>query len=177
MSSAVRKALLAAGTTTAGLTAGVFFDWQVTVMPGLEELPDAEFIATFQALDRAVKNPLFIGGAFMGGAVSLVAATVAHRHEPARLRHLAAASAAYLVGVGVTLAGNVPLNEKLAEVSVATASPAEMATARMDFEGPWKALHLVRTAAALGSLVLVSLALRSRDTTTQLLPSTSKSSP
>ena len=176
MSSAVRKALLTAATTTAGLTAGVFFDWQVTVMPGLEELPDAEFIATFQALDRAVKNPLFIGGAFMGGAVSLVAAAVAHRHEPARLRHLAAASAAYLVGVGVTLAGNVPLNEKLAQVSVATASPAEMATARMDFEGPWKALHLVRTAAALASLVLVSLAMRSRDKTTELLPSTSKSS-
>ena len=37
MSSAVRKALLTAATTTAGLTAGVFFDWQVTVMPGLEE--------------------------------------------------------------------------------------------------------------------------------------------
>ncbi len=177
MSSAVRKALLTAATTTAGLTAGVFFDWQVTVMPGLEELPDAEFIATFQALDRAVKNPLFIGGAFMGGAASLLAATVAHRHEPARLRHLAAASAVYMAGVGVTLAGNVPLNEKLGEVLLATASPAEMATARMDFEGPWKALHLVRTAAALGSLVLVSLALRSRDTTTQLLPSTSKSSP
>ncbi len=177
MSSAVRKARLTAATTTAGLTAGVFFDWQVTVMPGLEELPDAEFIATFQALDRAVKNPLFIGGAFMGGAASLLAATVAHRHEPARLRHLAAASAVYMAGVGVTLAGNVPLNEKLGEVLLATASPAEMATARMDFEGPWKALHLVRTAAALGSLVLVSLALRSRDTTTQLLPSTSKSSP
>ena len=81
------------------------------------------------------------------------------------MRILAAASAAYLVGVGVTLAGNVPLNQKLAETSVATASPAETATARMDFEGPWKALHLVRTGAALGSLVLVSLAIRSRDTT------------
>jgi len=77
----------------------------------------------------------------------------------------------------VTLAGNVPLNQKLAEASVATASPAETATARTDFEGPWKALHLVRTGAALGSLVLVSLAIRSRDTTDQLLASTSESSP
>ena len=177
MSSAAGKALLTVATTTAGLTAGVFFDWHVTVMPGLGELPDAEFVAAFQALDRAIMNPPFIGGTFMGGAASLVAATVAHRHEPARMRLLAAASAAYLVGVGVTLAGNVPLNEKLAQVSVATSSPAEMATARMDFEGPWKALHLVRTAAALASLVLVSLAMRSRDKTTELLPSTSKSSP
>ena len=133
-------------------------------MPGLGDLPDAEFIAAFQALDRAIMNPLFIGGAFMGGAATLVAATVAHRQEPARSRLLAAASAVYALGVvGVTMAGNVPLNEKLAEVSVATASPAEMSTARMDFEGPWKKLHLVRTGAALGSLVLVSLAMRSPD--------------
>ena len=63
-------------------------------------------------------NPLFIGGAFMGGAASLVAATVAHRQEPARLRLLAAASAVYALGVvDVTMAGNVPLNEKLAKVS------------------------------------------------------------
>ena len=133
-------------------------------MPGLGAVPDAEFIAAFQALDRAIMNPPFIGGAFMGGAASLVAATVAHRQEPARLRLLAAASAVYALGVvGVTMTGNVPLNEKLAEVSVATASPAEMSTARMDFEGPWKKCHLVRTGAALGSLVLVSLAMRSRD--------------
>jgi uncharacterized membrane protein len=168
MSSAVRNGLLTAATTTAGLTAGVFFDWHVTVMPGLGELPDAEFIAGFQALDRAIMNPSFIGGAFMGGAASLVAATVAHRQEPPRLRLLAAASAVYAIGVvGVTMAGNVPLNEKLAEVSVATASPAEMSTARTDFEGPWKKRHLVRTGAALGSLLLVGLAIRSRDQKTR----------
>ena len=81
-------------------------------------------------------NPLFIGGAFMGGAASLVAATVAHRHEPARFRLLAAASAAYVLGVvGVTMAGNVPLNEKLAEISVATASGAEVAAAGVTSRG------------------------------------------
>jgi uncharacterized membrane protein len=164
MTSAAGKALLTVATTTTGLTAGVFFDWHVTVMPALGELPDAEFIAAFQSLDRAIMNPLFLGGAFIGGAASLVAATVAHRQEPARLRLLAAASAVYALGVvGVTMAGNVPLNEKLAEVSVASERPADLFTARMAFEGPWKKRHLVRTGAALGSLVLVSLAMRSRD--------------
>ena len=95
MRSAVGKTLLTLATTTVGLTAGVFFDWQVTVMPGLGEMPDAEFIDVFQALDRAIMNPIFIGGAFMGGAAFLVAATVAHRQEPGRFRLLAAASAAY----------------------------------------------------------------------------------
>ena len=136
MRSAVGKSLLTLATTTVGLTAGVFFDWQVTVMPGLGELPDAEFIAVFQALDRAIINPIFIGGAFMGGAASLVAATVAHRHEPARFRLLAAASGVYVLGVvGVTMAGNVPLNEKLAEISVASASGAEMAAATERLRG------------------------------------------
>jgi uncharacterized membrane protein len=72
-----RKALLTLATTSVGLTAGVFFDWQVTVMPGLGRLPDAEFVDAFRSLDRAIMNPLFIGGAFVGGAASLVAATAA----------------------------------------------------------------------------------------------------
>jgi uncharacterized membrane protein len=70
----------------------------------------------------------------------------------------------YVLGVvGVTMAGNVPLNEKLAEVSAATASGAEPAAARSDFEAPWNRLHLVRTGAALGSLVLAGLAMMTRD--------------
>ena len=161
--STVGKSLLTLATTSVGLTAGVFFDWQVTVMPGLAELPDAEFIAAFQALDRAIVNPLFIGGAFIGGAACLVAATVAHRHEPAPFRLLAAASAAYLLGVvGVTMAGNVPLNKKLAQISVGTATSAEMAAARSDFAGPWNGLHLLRTGAAVGSLMLVCFAMQTR---------------
>lgn len=159
-----RKTLLTLATTSVGLTAGVFFDWRVTVMPGLGHLPDAEFIDAFQALDRAITNPLFIGGAFMGGAASLVAATAAHRRERGRFRLLAAASAVYVLGVVfVTMAGNVPLNENLAEVSAATASGAELAAARSDFEAPWNRLHLVRTGAALCSLVLAGLAMTTRD--------------
>ncbi|MDN5861738.1 MAG: DUF1772 domain-containing protein [Pseudonocardia sp.] len=133
-------------------------------MPGLGQLPDAEFIDAFQAIHRAIMNPLFIGGAFMGGAASLVAATAAHRRESGRFRLLAAASAVYVLGVvGVTIAGNVPLNEKLAKLSAATASGAEMAAARSDFEAPWNRLHLVRTGAAVGSLVLPGLAMMTRD--------------
>ena len=164
--SAVRSGLLTLAMTTVGLTSGVMFDWQVTVMPGLGELPDREFVSSFQALDRAIMNPLFIGGAFLGGAAFLVAATVAHRQARGRVRLLAAASALYVVGVvGVTIAGNVPLNERLQDIDVASASSAEVAAARADFEGPWNRLHVVRTGASVLSLALVGLALLARDET------------
>ncbi|MBA3780977.1 MAG: DUF1772 domain-containing protein, partial [Nocardioides sp.] len=118
--STVRKALMTLAATTVGLTSGVMFDWQVAVMPGLGELPDREFVSAFQALDRAIMNPLFIWGTFLGGAAFVVAAAAAHRQERGRFRLLAAASAVYVLGVmGVTMAGNVPLNERLADVDVA----------------------------------------------------------
>ncbi len=162
--SAVGKTLLTLATTTVGLTAGVMFDWQLAIMPGLGELSDREFVSAFQAFDRSITNPLVIGGAFMGGAVFLVASAAAHRRERGRFRLLAAASAIYVVGVlGVTMGGNVPLNEKLAEVSVASASDAELASARSDLEGPWNALHLVRTGTSVASLVLLGLAMLTRD--------------
>ncbi|WP_248583477.1 DUF1772 domain-containing protein [Nocardioides sp. InS609-2] len=112
-------------------------------------------------------NPLFIWGTFLGGAAFVVAAAAAHRQERGRFRLLAAASAVYVLGVvgvvGVTMAGNVPLNERLADVDVASASDAEVASARSDFEGPWNGLHAVRTGASVASLVLVGLALLTRE--------------
>ena len=60
------------------------------------------------------------------------------------------------------MAGNVPLNEKLARISIGTASGEEMAAARSAFEGSWTGLHLVRTGAAVGSLVLACFAMQTR---------------
>lgn len=162
--SIVRKALLTLAATTVGLTSGVMFCYQVAVMPGLGRLPDREFVTAFQATDRSIVNPVFLVGTFLGGAVWLVAAAVAHRRERRRFRLLAAASAVYVLGVvPVTLVGHVPMNERLAGVTVAVASDAEVTAARSEFEGPWNRLHIVRTGAAVASLVLVNLALLAGD--------------
>lgn len=162
--STVRKALLALAATTVGLTSGVMFCYQVAVMPGLGQLPDRQFVTAFQAIDRSIVNPVFLVGTFLGGAVWLVAATAVHRRERRRFRLLAAASAIYVLGVVlVTVAGHVPMNERLARVTVASSSDAEVALARSEFEGPWNQLHLVRTGASVVSLVLVSLALVAGD--------------
>jgi uncharacterized membrane protein len=52
-------------TVTMGLMAGVFGEWSHTIMRGLGKTDDRTFVGAFQALDRAIMNPLFML-AFMG---------------------------------------------------------------------------------------------------------------
>jgi uncharacterized membrane protein len=150
--------VLVAATTTVGLTAGVMFCYQVAVMPGLHELPDHEFIRTFQEIDRKIVRPPFLL-AFFGGGVLLVVGTVLEGSASGRFEALVIASALYVVGVLViTMAWHVPRNAALARVP-ATAHADDAARARATFEGPWNRLHVVRTLAAVASLVLVATAL------------------
>jgi uncharacterized membrane protein len=156
----VKRLLLPAAAVTVGMTTGVMYCYQTAVMPGIGRLSDREFITAFQAMDREIVNPIFIGPVFLGGGALLVAATIAHRDEPRRFRRLVAASATYLAGVvGVTMAGNVPKNDKLAEFRVAASTVQQAAAAREAFEGSWNRLHLVRTLASVASLALLSIAM------------------
>ena len=155
-----RRLLLSAAATTVGMTAGVMYCYQMAVMPGLGRLTDGEFITAFQAMDREIVNPVFVGPVFLGGGALLVAATVAHRDEPRRFRRLAVASAVYLAGVvAVTMAGNVPKNDRLADFEVASSTIQQAAAARQEFEGSWNRLHIVRTLAAVASLGVLSIAM------------------
>ncbi|HKE75492.1 MAG TPA: anthrone oxygenase family protein [Acidimicrobiales bacterium] len=155
-----KRILLVLAATTVGITAGVMFCYQIAVMPGIGRLPDREFIAAFQSIDDEIVNPIFVGLTFLGGAVFLVAATVAHRGEPLRFRLLAVASVVYIVGVVVvTMAGNVPKNDTLADFPVASSTVREAAAARESFEDSWNRLHVVRTLASITSLAVLSVAL------------------
>lgn len=73
---------------------------------------------------------------------------------------LLGATVVYVVGVfGVTMFGNVPLNEMLDSVDLEAVSQAEMSQIRTRFEQPWNSLHTVRTIASVVAQVLVSIAL------------------
>ena len=162
----VKRLLLPAAATTVGMTTGVMYSYQTAIMPGIGRLTDHEFITAFQAMDREIVNPVFIGPVFLGGGALLAAATIAHRDEPRRFRRLATASAIYLAGVvGVTMAGNVPKNNKLAEFRVAPSTVQQAAAARQEFEGSWNRLHIVRTLASIASLGALSIAMVSNPRT------------
>ena len=152
--------LLVFTATTTALMAGLFYAWSVSVTPGLAHVTDWEYIAAMQAMNRAILNPVFFA-AFMGTLFLLPVSTYMHYAQPlsARFWFLLSATVVYAVGVfGVTIVGNVPLNNALDAFPLATASDADVTARRLSFEGPWNSLNTIRTYAAVLAIVLVILA-------------------
>jgi uncharacterized membrane protein len=140
--------LLLPATLTMGLMAGMFGDWAVTIMRGLRATDDRTFVGAFQAIDRAIYNPLFML-TFMGAlAFTGVAAVLYLRGEDhAPLPWVAVAFGLYLATFIITIAINVPLNDGLK----AAGDPdriADLAAVRAAFqEARWVAWNIVRTVA------------------------------
>ncbi|MGW1739267.1 anthrone oxygenase family protein [Nocardia sp. NPDC001965] len=152
----VRAAVLMAATVATGLMAGVFGIYALAVMPGLRTTDDRTFIGSFQAIDRAIVNPLFLA-TFMGALILSVAAAVLNLGEGYRSVLLWAAVGAvlYLVAVVITVSVHLPLNDALK----AAGDPAQMsdpAAIRAAFaETRWVTWNIVRTATS--GLAFVSL--------------------
>lgn len=140
--------LIITGTTTA-LMAGLFFAWSFSVTTGIARLPDNGYIASMQAMNRAILNGVFLS-CFMGTVLLLPLATwMYYTPQPSpRFWFLLVSTLLYVAGVfGVTMLFNVPMNEKLDKFPLHTASADEMATLRAWFEGRWNRLNMIRTVA------------------------------
>lgn len=143
--------------TTTALIAGLFYGYTCSVNLGLGKLPDREYIAAMNAINAAILNPLFFIS-FMGTLLLLPLSAYLYYNTAYHTRFILLLTAAlvYAFGVfGVTLFGNVPLNDALAKVNVLTASPKALSVQRAMFEGPWRLLHNIRTIANAVSLILV----------------------
>jgi uncharacterized membrane protein len=148
--------VLGAAAMAMGLLAGLFWAWDVSVMPGLGQADDRTFVDGMQQMIEAIENPAFFL-ILLGAPAAMVAALVIEHQAGARqvVRWVAAALALYAVMVMVTGALHFPLNDDL----VAAGDPdriADLAAVRDDFYGPWVAWNIVRTVAstaALGCLV------------------------
>ena len=134
----------------AGLMAGLFFAFSVSVMRALASRPPAEGIAAMQAINRAILNPVFLV-VFTGTALASVATLFSGN------AWLLAGGALYLAGgFGVTALFNVPRNNALARAS---AEDAESARLWADYLATWTAWNHVRTAASLAALALLIIGL------------------
>ncbi|MEE8600731.1 DUF1772 domain-containing protein [Euzebya tangerina] len=141
-----------------GMLAGFFFTYQISVLPGLELVDDATYVQTFQAVNETIRNAPF-AAIFFGTGPVLVAALVLVRDQGRRMVAVtAAALLCYLAVLGITFAGNIPLNNTLAIVT--DLSPSGAAAARAAFEGPWNQLNLIRTVLAVAVPVLLAVAPR-----------------
>lgn len=158
---AVRAMSLIAATMSMGLMAGVFGLYAHTIMPGLGRTDDRTFVGAFQAIDRAIINPWFLGGGFVGALVFTALAAVLHVPADRRsvLPWIAVALILYLVVFVITIGVNVPLNDaiKAAGDPDRIADPA-MVRERFD-EARWVAWNNVRTLASTAAFGCLAWAL------------------
>lgn len=149
---------LTATLVTLTMTLGVFALYAHTIMPGLKKVADPTFVRAFQAIDRAIINPIFMAQFFvpvflLGGL--LWWALGAHMQDAGAL---AAAFVLYVIAVGLTVGINVPLNDAIKKVDPHADEPT-LAQARRAFNEPrWVAANIVRTLATLGAVVCVAAA-------------------
>jgi uncharacterized membrane protein len=159
--SAFRNVSLAGATLTTGLAAGVFYAYAVSVNLGLAVQPDESYVATMQAINDKIQNPVFFAS-FFGAVLFSLAALAAHYPRPRSRRFLLIALACVLyIGGGFLLTTfiNVPLNNQLAAVD--PDAPAHvLAAARKAYEGPWDFWNTIRTVfSTLAFLALVGASL------------------
>jgi uncharacterized membrane protein len=137
--------LIAAAATT-GLMAGVFGLYAHTIMRGLGKTDDRTFVGAFQAIDRAIINPLFLATFFGGLLLTGLAAVLHLRDDGGSVRTWAiAACALYAMVVAITMVVHVPLNDDIK----AAGDPdriADLAAVRDAFhETRWVTWNVIRT--------------------------------
>jgi uncharacterized membrane protein len=152
------KTTLLITTFLSGLMAGLMYSFFCAVKPGLGSLIDKEYIRAMQAINAAIQNPLFFT-CFLGTSLMLpVCCYFDYQQSGLSVKSLMliASTLLYLIGVaGVTMVGNVPLNDYLAGNDIANRPPEELQLIRQKFEIPWNTLHSIRTTASIFSFSLL----------------------
>lgn len=151
--------ILIVTTLLVGLSAGLFYSYSCSVNIGLGRLSDLEYTKAMQSINRAILNPWFFL-IFMGPLLALpIAAWLSYDISLNRFAWIVAAGIVYVLGVfGVTIRGNVPLNEVLDKFNLVTASDPEITEHRLQFEGQWNRWHAVRTSGSVLSFLLILVA-------------------
>lgn len=137
-----------------GLLSGLYFSFDVSIRRSFATLPDGEYVRLFADINQAILNPRFLM-VFAAAPIASVALAVL---APTRWTILAAAAS--LTALGITMFGNVPLNNALEN---AYRSDVAVATIRANFESRWNALNVARClaqTAAVAATVLFALGTR-----------------
>jgi uncharacterized membrane protein len=140
-----------------GLSAGLFYAWMVSVIPGTRKVVDITYLESMQSINRAILNPAFFL-IFFGSPLVLVISTIQQFNSGISFWLLLAATLIYMFGTfGVTALGNVPLNDALDVLDLAELGESKIAEFRMSYEQKWNRLHLIRTVFSVLSFSLSAL--------------------
>ncbi|MCZ1006651.1 DUF1772 domain-containing protein [Streptomyces lydicus] len=152
-------ALLMIATLTMGLMAGLFFAFDISVMPGLAKTDDRTYVAAMQNFNALIDGNGLFGLVFLGALVATGVAVVVEHRQGRRSAALWAVAAGvfYLAVLAVTSSVSIPLNNELA----ASGSPARMTDFSIveKFKGTWEATNISRTLACTAALGFLARAL------------------
>lgn len=153
--------LVIAATATA-LMAGLFFAWSCSINLGLARLPDAEYLSAMQQTNRAIQNPVFFA-AFFGAPLFLSISVFLHYGHSPRFWLLLTATVVYFTGTfGLTIFGNVPLNNALDNFALESATESEIVVQRANFARRWNNLNHIRTVSSAIAVIIVVFACLNR---------------
>lgn len=149
-------ALTLAAALGCGLGGGALFAFSAFVMAGLRRLPSAQGAAAMQSINVTAVTPAFMTALFGTAALCLgLAVWAVASFDDDRAPWVLAGGLLYLVGtIGVTMAANVPRNNRLAALD-----PEAAAAEWADYARTWTAWNHVRTLAAIAASALLIVAL------------------
>jgi uncharacterized membrane protein len=157
----IQTTIQVAAVVLAGLAAGLFYSWDCAIVGGLGNLPDEQYLAAFQSINRVILNPCFFMS-FIGSLILLpIAAWMTYKTGTTTAFYfMLAAAILYAVGVfGVTIGGNVPLNDMVDKFDIANASSEAIKAMRLKFETNWNSLQHVRTYASILAFIAAVISL------------------
>ncbi len=157
MAVTLENIVLVVGGVLTALHAGLLYDFSVDIVPALRSLKGTTHIAMMQAINVKIENPVFFLS-FFGPVLLLPVATLLHWGQPEFVWLLAASSIQLFGCEGVTVAGNIPLNNRLAKIDATQLSEAEADQIRTEYQGPgsaWMRFHTLRTLAAITATTIV----------------------
>lgn len=169
MEISIRSISLFSAVLLTGLSAGFFYAWSVSVVPGTLKVADTIYLQTMQSINRAILNPAFFL-IFLGSLILLVTTTIQQYNAGLTFWLVLAATLIYLIGTfGVTAIGNVPLNNDLDALHLNDLSNDKLAHFRQYYELKWNRLHTIRTVFAVISFLLSLIAVFTHSKTFELL--------
>jgi uncharacterized membrane protein len=138
--------ILALAIFLTGLMAGIFFTWSNAVKPGIGKLGDIEYLRALQSMNRVILNNAF-RIIFLGAIIAVALVPVFYFNlYPKNIFWLFVFTLViYWIGVfGVTVSGNIPLNEILDKTNLESITHEEIKTLRKSIELKWNNYNLIR---------------------------------
>ena len=142
----IETIILASAIFLTGLMAGIFFTWSNAVKPGIGKLSDIEYLRALQSMNRVISNNTF-KIIFLGAIIAIALVPVFYFNlYPRNIFWLFVFTLViYWIGVfGVTVSGNIPLNEILDKTNLESITSEEIKTLRKSIEVKWNNFNLIR---------------------------------